>query len=114
MTTTATTKIFLGCDSIEINLVQYKKGAGLLEKCEIMAINWNEKDIQRLVTATQMQRVHKIKHLLGLIIDENGNLPHAANITPVQDTVVKVANSLNKVTSTTLGGAIYFTCKQVY
>ena len=55
-----------------------------------------------------MQRVHKIKHLLGLIIDENGNLPHAANIPPVQDTVVKVANSLNTVTSTTLGGAIPF------
>ena len=73
-----------------------------MKKCEIMAINCNEHEIQRLINKTQMQRVHRINHL-WLIIDEKSNLPHKANITPVQDTILRVLNSLNTVTSAPLG-----------
>ena len=90
-------------------IMEYKKVSGLslnLRKCEIMAINCNEQDVQRLIDATQMKRVHAIKHL-GLVIDEDGNLPHEHNIAPVQNAMLRVADSLDTVTATPLGRSIY-------
>ena len=92
-----------------MKIMQFKLVSGLslnLRKCEIMAINCDEQEVARLIEATQMQRVHKIKHL-GIIIDENGDLPHEDNIIPVQNAMLRIADSLDTVTSTPLGRAIY-------
>ena len=77
-----------------------------LIKCEILAINCNEEDIQRLIAATNMKRVTQLKHL-GLLINEQGDLQHDLNIAPVAETMRATAEQYNSSYSSPLGRAIY-------
>ena len=88
---------------------QYRLVSGLiisLIKCEIMAFNCREEDIQRLVTVTRMKRVTTLKHL-GLRINNNGELTHADNIEPIQTAMDNIADSMTTTTCTPLGRSIY-------
>ena len=87
----------------------YRRVSGLflnLPKCEIMAINCNHEDIRRIVNETGMKKVNSIRHL-GLIINEDGELTHEANIAPIQNAMDRIADSLSTNSSTPLGRAIY-------
>ena len=59
-----------------------------------------------IVDETGMKRVNSIKHL-GLIINENGELTHEANIAPILTAMDRIADSLSTNSSTPLGRAIY-------
>lgn len=88
---------------------QYRLVSGLmlsLLKCEIMAFNCREADVQRLVTATSMKRVTTLKHL-GLRINNNGELSHMENIQPIKDAMDNIADSLSTTTCTPLGRSLY-------
>ena len=88
---------------------QFKQVSGLtlnLSKCEIMAVGCQEEDIRRLINETGMKRVDTLKHL-GLLIDENGLLPHVSNIGPIQNAMDKIADTLSTSTSTPLGRSLY-------
>ena len=88
---------------------QYRRVSGLflnLPKCEIMAINCSEIEVQRLILATNMRRVTTLKHL-GLLINDEGLLSHADNIAPVQAAMEKIADSFTTVSSTPLGRSLY-------
>ena len=88
---------------------QYRKVSGLflnLPKCEIMAVNCDEAEVERLITATGMRRVNTLKHL-GLLINHEGLLLHEDNIQPIQRAMQRISNSFNTVSSTPLGRAIY-------
>ena len=77
-----------------------------LLKCEIMAFNCCEQNIQSLFNETNMIRVTTLKHL-GLRISDDGTLIHNDNIAPVQNAMDKIADSSTTSTSTPLGKAIY-------
>ena len=88
---------------------EYYKVSGLklnLSKCEILPINCNEQQINRLVQTTGMKKVTILKHL-GIHIDSDGTLPHDKNIAPLIRTMNNLANSFNTNLSTPLGRAIY-------
>ena len=92
-----------------IKIGQYRLVAGLilnLFKCEIMAINCQEQDIQRLVSQTNMKRVNTLKHL-GLLINEDGEMTFNDNLAPVQAAMDNIANSLSTSSSTPLGRSLY-------
>ena len=57
---------------------EYYKVSGLklnLSKCEILPINCNEQQINRLILTTGMKQVTVLKHL-GIHINTDGTLPH--------------------------------------
>ena len=88
---------------------EYRRVSGLtlnLSKCEILAINCNEDDIQRLIQATGMRRVTQLKHL-GLIINEQGTPQHDTNIAPVLEKMAETAEQYNTSQSSPLGRALY-------
>ena len=88
---------------------QFRQVSGLflnLPKCEIMAINCNEADIDRLLSQTGMRRVTTLKHL-GLLINDSGHLSYEDNILPIQNAMLRISNSLDTNSSTPLGRAIY-------
>ena len=88
---------------------RFKEVSGLTlnrRKCEFLAINCRGDDIDRLENLTQMKRVQTLKHL-GLMINEEGRLPRESNIDPIVDTMKGIAKTLNTVTSTPLGRALY-------
>ena len=90
-------------------IAEYYKVSGLklnLKKCEILAINCNEADIEHLIQLTGMKRVNTIKHL-GVHIDNQGNLPHDKNILPLTNIMEKIADSYNSSMCTPLGRSIY-------
>ena len=64
----------------------YKEVSGLelsLAKCEIMSVNCQIEDINRIVQTTVMRKVSAIKHL-GLTIDTSCSLPTQSNIEPIK------------------------------
>ena len=88
---------------------EYYKVSGLklnLSKCEILPINCNEEQINRLIQTTGMKQVTVLKHL-GIHIDSDGTLPHDKNIAPLIAIMNKTADSFNSNLSTPLGRAIY-------
>ena len=96
-----------------INMVdkikEYGRVSGLQlnpRKCEFLAFNCNENHIQDLAQQTQMKRVQVLKHL-GLKINRFGKLAVDDNITPILNTMRKIADSFNTNLSTPLGRAIY-------
>ena len=90
-------------------ILSYRQVSGLFlnpPKCEIMAVNCREEDINRLINETQMRRVSSIKHL-GLRINEQGQVPHESNIAPIERAMNKIGDSFTTVSSSPLGRAIY-------
>merc|ERR1711888_583717 len=77
-----------------------------LTKCEIMTINCNKNDIQRLLASTGMKRVQQLKHL-GLIINTEGEVRHETNIAPIERNMEAISQSYNTSQSSPLGRAIY-------
>ena len=107
--------MFLQGDKIELiirmleKMGQYRLVSGLMLsilKCEIMAFNCREDDVQRLVTSTGMKRVTTLKHL-GLRINNNGELSHIDNIEPIKAAMETIADSLSTATCTPLGRSLY-------
>ena len=84
---------FLGCSSIPLNVKSY-------------SINCNEEDKQRFINESQMWRVTSIKHL-GLLINDQGELPHETNIAPIENAMNKITDSITTLSSSPLGRAIF-------
>ena len=90
-------------------IIEYRKVSGMtlnLSKCEIMTINCDENEVQRLLTTTGMKRTYHLKHL-GLIINTQGQVTHDQNIGPVERNMEAIAETYNTSQSTPLGRAIY-------
>ena len=88
---------------------QFRKVSGLtlnLSKCEFLAINVSEADIQRLVNETGMKHTQYLKHL-GLYIDSSGNLPHEKNIAPLVEKMSQISSSYSNTCATPLGRSIW-------
>ena len=92
-----------------LKIQEYRRVSGLQlnpPKCEIMAINCEEVDVQRIINETQMRRVSAIKHL-GLVINDQGDLAHDSNIAPIEGAMNRIADSLTTLSSSPLGRAIF-------
>ena len=90
-------------------ITDYKEVSGLdlgLAKCEIMSVNCQIEDIDRIVQATGMRKVSAIKHL-GLTIDTSGSLPTQSNIEPITAAMERIADTLSTSTSTPIGRGLY-------
>ena len=90
-------------------IIEYRKVSGMtlnLSKCEIMTINCDENEVQRLLATTGMKRTYHLKHL-GLIINTQGQVTHDQNIGPVERNMEAIAETYNTSQSTPLGRAIY-------
>ena len=90
-------------------IADYRRVSGLqlnLKKCEILTINCDENDIQRLLDATSMKRVRQLKHL-GLIINERGEMEYETNFAPLTENMSTIAQQYNTSQSSPLGRAIY-------
>ena len=88
-----------------LKIKEYRRVSGLQlnpPKCEIMAINCEEVEIQRIINETQMRRVTAIKHL-GLIINDQGDLSHDSNIAPIEGAMNRIDDSLTTLSSSPLG-----------
>ena len=88
---------------------EFRKVSGLrlnLQKCEFLAINCSQTDIDRLVNATGMKHTNVLKHL-GLHISPDGSLSHQDNIEPLRQVMIKTAETYNTALSTPLGRAIW-------
>ena len=62
------------------------------KKCEFLAINCSQLDIDRLVNATGMKHTNVLKHL-GLHISPDGSLSHQDNIEPIRQVMIKPAET---------------------
>ena len=76
------------------------------KKCEFLAINCSQLDIDRLVNATGMKHTNVLKHL-GLHISPDGSLSHQDNIEPLRQVMIKTAETYNTALSTPLGRSIW-------
>ena len=92
-------------------IAEYEKVSGLklnLKKCEVMAVNCNEREIVQLVAETQMKRVTQMKHL-GVIISDEGIVGEEQNIQPLIDKMEEIANQYRTSGSTPIGRSLYAT-----
>ena len=99
-------------------IAEFQKVSGLklnLKKCEVMAVNCNEREIAQLVADTQMKHVTQMKHL-GVIIDDHGRVGEDQNIQPIIDKMVQIAEQYRTSGSTPIGRSLYatFLCCQRY
>ena len=88
---------------------EFRKVSGLrlnLKKCEFLAINCSQIDIDRLVNSTGMKHTTVLKHL-GLHISSDGSLSHQDNIEPLRQIMMKTSESYNTALSTPLGRSIW-------
>ena len=99
-------------------IAEFQKVSGLklnLKKCEVMAVNCNEREIAQLVADTQMKHVTQMKHL-GVIIDDHGRVGEDQNIQPIIEKMVQIAEQYRTSGSTPIGRSLYatFLCCQRY
>ena len=106
---------FLKGDNID-NIIQtlnkigeYRQVSGMtlnLSKCEILTVNCDEAEVQRLIGATGMRRVTQLKHL-GLTINDKGEMQYDTNFAPIQGSMERIAEQYTTSQSSPLGRAIY-------
>ena len=92
-------------------IAEFEKVSGLklnLKKCEIMAVNCNEREIAQLVAETQMKHVTQMKHL-GVIINDEGIVGEEQNIQPIIEKMEEIANQYRTSGSTPIGRSLYAT-----
>ena len=71
--------------NVLIKIASFEEVSGLklnLTKCEFIAINCDEGDINEFVARTGMKRVQKLKHL-WVWINEDGEVTEVDNIAPI-------------------------------
>ena len=97
--------------SVLDKIASYERVSGLklnLTKCEIMAINCSQNEVNNLIARTGMVRVDRMKHL-GVIIHESGEAREEDNIRPVVENMNAIADRYSTVGSTPIGRALYAT-----
>ena len=90
-------------------VAQYEGVSGLklnLTKCEFIAVNCNEGEVQNLVRTTGMKRVESMKHL-GVHIHQSGEAREEDNIRPILENMIGIAKRYATVGSTPIGRALY-------
>ena len=95
--------------NVLIKIASFEEVSGLklnLTKCEFIAINCDEGDINELVARTGMKRVQMLKHL-GIWINEDGEVTEEDNIAPILEHMEALVKRYATSGSTPIGRALY-------